>query len=429
MPKKQLTQKISTPDSQPLKCACHDKPDKKNPTLQRKKLWELQPRFHCSVVGTCLTQAELRQLCRKANVAIDPKVSDYELHCSFVNIAEQSAYPSRLLHKHLDSKYKRSIQQCRKIHSNNELKQLWLDAIKKGDIAGTFWALVTHPGSTDKLLDQIYGDIHMLSHLAGTSTRVDMQAYTLQCKRADNLETQLAKMRQDKKRIAQDREQILRTLSEHMTQTLASKRCLQQAQKRLLQFESGSELSEIRKQLSTQSSQLHTSQIQKESAENAAKEWQQLALTSEDRNLRLEQKLAESQQERNALEASLSHFLSGTCQDVCPVDKGNTRQNIDLCNLCILYVGGRSNQKSHFRMLVERYNGRFIHHDGGREDNRHHLNSILPRADAVLCPMDCVSHDAVRRIKQFCNRHSKPLIILPRGSLSAFAHGLARVSF
>ncbi len=428
MPAKQTILSECKPETLPLKCACHGVPDKKASTRQRKKLWDLQPRFHCSVVGTCLTLGELRQLFRKANVVVDASVSDYELHSSFVNIAEESAYPSRLLHKHLDNKYKRSIQQCRKIQSSSALRQRWLDAIKKGDVAGVFWALVTHPGIKNELLDQIYGDIHMLSHLAGASTRVDMQAFTLQSQQVKNLEAQLVKMRLDKKRIVQDREKTIQTISDRLTQALASEQCLQQTEQRLLQLESGNELVKLREQLKTRSSKLRISQAQKERSENAAKEWQQLALSSEDRILRLEQRLAESQQERDALEALLTRFLSSACQDACPFENEKAEQNLDLCNRCILYVGGRSNQKSHFRSLVERYNGRFIHHDGGREDSRQHLSAILPRADAVLCPLDCISHDAVRRIKQFCNRHGKPLIMLPRGSLSAFAQGLTRVA-
>ncbi len=428
MPAKQTILSEGKPETLPLKCACYDVAAKKTSTRQRRKLWDLQPRFHCSVIGTCLTPGELRQLCRKTNVVIDATVSDYELHSSFVNIAEESAYPSRLLHKHLDNKYKRSIQQSRKIQSSSALRQHWLDAIKKGDVAGVFWALVTHPGIKNKLLDQIYGDIHMLSHLAGASTRINMQTLTLQSRQVKNLEAQLVKMRQDKKRMMQDREQTIQAMSVRLTQALASEQRLQQTEQRLIQLESSSELVKLHEQLKTLSSELNTSQVQKERNENAAKEWQQLALSSEDRNLRLEQKFVDSQQERDALEALLTRFLSGACQDACPAENGKTELNLDLCNRCILYVGGRSNQKSHFRVLVERYNGRFMHHDGGREDSRHHLSSILPRADAVLCPLDCISHDAVRRIKQFCNRHGKPLIMLPRGSLSAFAQGLTRVA-
>lgn len=420
--------KKSTPNKLKVKKAASDNAGQNNLTQQRKKLWELQSRFHCSVIGTCLTRHELRQLCHKANIVTDSMVSDYELHRSFVNIAEESNYPSRLLNKKLDNKYKQNILHLRKIHSNIKLGRHWLEAKKSGDVAGSFWALVTHPDITDTLLDTIHADIHMLSHLAGASIHIDMQTYTLQCQRVANLESQLIKIRQDKKRIKQDKEKIIQTLSERLTKAHASERRLQQLERQLIQFKNDSVLSKLRQELAEVSIKLETTQTQNETIEKVAKQWQQLALSSENRNLRLEQKLAESQQERDAMETLLTHFISGSCQDSCSINEGNKRQNLDLCNRCILYVGGRSNQKSHFRTLVERHNGRFIHHDGGREDNRQYLSAVLPRADAVLCPLDCISHDAVRRIKQFCHRHDKPLIMLPRGSLSAFAQGLTRVA-
>lgn len=72
-------------------------------------------------------------------------------------------------------------------------------------------------------------------------------------------------------------------------------------------------------------------------------------------------------------------------------------------------------------------NGRFIHHDGGREDGRQLLGTILPQADVVLCPLDCVSHDAVNRIKRFCSKHAKQLVFMQRVCLSAFARSLTQV--
>jgi hypothetical protein len=42
----------------------------------------------------------------------------------------------------------------------------------------------------------------------------------------------------------------------------------------------------------------------------------------------------------------------------------------------------------------------------------------------VLCPLDCVSHDAANRVKQFCKRHGKQLVLLPTASLAAFTRVL-----
>ena len=58
------------------------------------------------------------------------------------------------------------------------------------------------------------------------------------------------------------------------------------------------------------------------------------------------------------------------------------------------------------------------------EESGHRLATLLAQADAVLCPLDCISHDAVHRIKQDCKRHGKPLKLLPRASRASFTRGL-----
>lgn len=76
---------------------------------------------------------------------------------------------------------------------------------------------------------------------------------------------------------------------------------------------------------------------------------------------------------------------------------------------------------------MEQNGGQFLHHDGGIGDGHARLASLLPKADAVLCPLDCISHDAMYRIKKFCKHNGKPLALLPRASLSAFTAGLHQV--
>ena len=409
-------------------CVCSDKSKIRNSHRGRKKLWDLQSRFHCCLIGTCLRLTELRRLCHKTNI-LESGMSDYDMHCNFVHIADKSSYPSRLLQKHLDKKYKRTIQQLRRSHSEKELQQRWHEAMKTGEVANAFWALVTHPSTSDELLDQLYGDMHMLSHLAGAPVRVDMQAFTQQQQQIKKLESQLLEVREKINRQTQNKEKTIQSLSKHLVRSQEAEQHLQKLEQQLLEFESGTKFLEMRNKIDELSNELNAAQRQKERAEKNMKKWKQMVIPSGDRSLKLEQSLAESRQECDALEILLRNFLAGGCQDNCTLQQDKTKPSPDLCNRCILYVGGRSSQKAHFRVLVEQYNGRFIHHDGGREDSRHHLSSILPRADAILCPLDCVSHDAVRRIKQFCNRHAKPLILLPNGSLSSFAKGLVKAAF
>ena len=64
------------------------------PPKRRAKLWELESRFHCLVIGTCLTLEELRRLAHKAG--LDTETSDYScttIWCSSPENQPQSRAP------------------------------------------------------------------------------------------------------------------------------------------------------------------------------------------------------------------------------------------------------------------------------------------------------------------------------------------------
>ncbi len=400
----------------------------KNRSSRRKKLWQIDARFHCSVIGTCLTLEELWQICRKAKISIKVPSPDYDVHRAFVSIAGASTYPSRLVHKHVDRKYQRTIQQCAKIRSAEALRTLWQEAVETGEVAGAYWVLATHPATPDDLLDQAYGEIHMLSHLAGASSRVDIQAFAVLRARAKDLEKQLADAMATTRCRLREKDELIGALNARLARALGAERKLQEVQARLEALENDPISNQLRTQTEELSAKLALERARAERAETTAEDWEQFAVCSEDRNRRLARQLAEARRERDVLEASLSRLLSQNYQGTCGANGSQACPNTDLCGRCILYVGGKTGQCAHFRALVERHNGRFIHHDGGREDGRLRLGSILSQADAVLCPLDCVSHDAVNRVKRFCERHTKPLVLLPRSSLSAFAWGLNEVA-
>lgn len=94
---------------------------------------------------------------------------------------------------------------------------------------------------------------------------------------------------------------------------------------------------------------------------------------------------------------------------------------------CLLYVGGRVRLCRHYRALAEQNGWLFIHHDGGLEVGLGRLASVLPRADAVICPVDCVSHGAMQRVRHFCKQSPTQLVLLRSASLSAFAKALEQL--
>lgn len=416
-----------------LMCAVSDQEHPSSAPLvreksSRRKIWQLDDRLHCSVIGTCLTLGELRQICRKAKIRIEAPTTDYELHRAFVSLVGNSVYSARLVQKRLDRKYKRAIQQVSATDSAQALENLWQNALDQGEIAGTFWALVTYPHVSDALIDRVYGELHMLSHLSGASIRLDVQELGRLRARSRSLEKALVEMQESVRRRLHDKDEVIRVLNRRLGQLLESEYHLREAEKRLSELENDPASRQLKAQIKTLSAKLATEQVRSQCAEANAKKWQQSARRSDEHNLQLERRVDEDRRERASLEETLHRLLSSACGQSARNNGHQVCPRSGLSGRCVLYVGGRTSQCAHFRALVEQYNASFLHHDGGREDSRLRLKSILAQSDAVFCPVDCISHDAVNRIKRHCEQHAKPLVLMPRASLSAFVRGLQDVA-
>jgi len=94
----------------------------------------------------------------------------------------------------------------------------------------------------------------------------------------------------------------------------------------------------------------------------------------------------------------------------------------------VLYVGGRSGLKSQYRQLGKRFGCELVHHDGGLEQSPHRLQQLLSSADAVVCPVDCVSHEACATVKRLCRNPRKPVLFARSSGLSSLAASLAELN-
>ena len=95
---------------------------------RRTKIWEFAPHLHCSIIGTCLSTGELRQILDKADFDTDG-ASDHDLHSQGVRLAGQRGGPGKLLHKALDKRHRWAIKQFeddgRRTRSLARLGQAW----------------------------------------------------------------------------------------------------------------------------------------------------------------------------------------------------------------------------------------------------------------------------------------------------------------
>lgn len=101
-----------------------------------------------------------------------------------------------------------------------------------------------------------------------------------------------------------------------------------------------------------------------------------------------------------------------------------TCPGVDLCGKTVLYVGGHHKMITRYKQVVENYGGNFLHHDGGREKSMHVLANMLGCADAVFCPVDCISHEACKRVKKICKQQRKPFVIMRSSGISSLSRSI-----
>ncbi|MHC1791389.1 DUF2325 domain-containing protein [Solidesulfovibrio sp.] len=434
--------------------------------MQRKTLHD-NADFACPIVGTCLTISELRRICRKFGDAVPENASDYEAHVFLVGQAKVAGSAAvKYLQKYLDKKYRRELRAFFKTEDEAELRRLWRDRADAGDVPGPFWALMSHPTASDALLRDVYGEVHMLSHRVGAANRADLSKLS----RLEDKLTELTAALDESKLVLRQAVSVWKTRCRQAMEELSAERSKRQAAERerisLREAIENSAVAAVRRDRDVMRGQLLELTERLESTEAEAAR-QALLLERMHADLqKTRQDLADRDSEVAALEASLfsalgdaaaahaahaEHHLdelaalgdplAGQCQGDCP---GDCAANPGACKCRealarglpltsaitgkrVLYVGGRSSLVSHYKVLAEKFGCELLHHDGGREQSSHRLWELLGSADAVVCPVDCVSHEACSLVKQACKGCLKPLILARSSGLSSLARSLAEL--
>ena len=141
---------------------------------RRSRIWDIAPTLHCSIIGTCLSAAELRQFFIKLGDADARTASDHTLHSSGVRAAGKHDLVGKLLNKALDNRHEAAIRRFAKASNPTQVRALWQEAFEQGGIPGGYWAVLTHPATDRPLVEEVFGQVHMLSHMVGSSNRIDI---------------------------------------------------------------------------------------------------------------------------------------------------------------------------------------------------------------------------------------------------------------
>lgn len=375
---------------------------------RRARIWEISPSLHCSVVGTCLSAVELRQLLVKFGDADTRTASDHALHKRGVLAAGRQDKLGKALQKLLDGKHEAAIRQFAKAASAEDVRAQWMRAFDQGAIPGGYWAMITHPATNRALVEEAFGQIHMLSHMIGSSNRADVR-------RLRELERDLAE-RDDK--IARQQARLAESASERsdlrrdLDRLSAELRKGAASSASVAQDVTTQDVGVLLRRIDTEKERTMRLVAQVERLESQLAEARREAGDTEERRRRLEQELA-----------SLENILTPSSHE----GRHDRAKNISgLRDLTVLYVGGRPGLVAQLKNLCAENGAHLLAHDGGVEDSLASLPGFTSRADLVVFPVDCVSHSAVGIIRKVCRDSARECIPLRTASVASFVDAIAR---
>ncbi len=377
------------------------------PAIRRRAtLAELDPHYHCSLIGTCLTTSELRKLVLRIS-DIPRQADDIEIHHEAVTLARPGAAGCKAIQKALDERHALSIGRFGAVRNADDVLAMWKEALASGDIPGAYWALMTHPDATQALRRTAFGEIHMLSHLVGAANRADIRRLVaLEAENAE-LRDKVDLQQQRMQRISQQHQEALREANAEIA-TLRGR-----------QVHSERDDDPHAEDASTLSTLVTAQALRIATAEQRAEQTREEATALLGTVAELRAQLAQSLAELQALEA----LVATSC------DNAGAKAGVmpRLAGQRILYVGGRRNANKALRTLVENAGGEFKGHDGGLEQRKGLLPAMVAGADVVVFPVDCVDHDSVIMLKRVCHQQGVDYHPVRSASVGSFVELAVRL--
>jgi hypothetical protein len=358
-------------------------------------IWDVPCHQLCTLVGTCIDVPYIRKLRRRfPTITTNTRVeTDYELHAFCVTACRDKNPLSICLNKYFNRYYQTIVSALRQQKTDEAVEALWrsTDLTEDRQVSGFCWAILTSQYVSAEIKSRLYGEIHMLSHISGQVLRKDQKRLAI--------ENEWLLLEQRKQSRAVLRQQARYEHQKEITESLEN------------------QIIDLNKKLIVKRS--NADELPDKKVNELLKNYEKTIWSQHSKMIWLQEKLKHKEQQYEVLKASQS---SSTKPKKNTID-GNTSTSAadtDLCGKRILYVGGFSRHKDRFKQLIESINGQFLYHDGGMQQSNQLLNMMVQKADAVFCPIDCISHGAVGRIKSLVKTECKDCIFLRSSSLTSF---------
>jgi hypothetical protein len=365
---------------------------------RRLKIWEIPANWLCSVIGTCLTPADIQQILKRSAIRSREGAYDYEIHGYVVGEARDDGRVGREINKMLDGKYSATLRKVADEPDEVRLAALWDELRTRGLVAGAYWAFISQAHVPEWLKTHAFGEVHMLSHFMGGFNRQSAKELWLAEREVGQLADKLASHRRRGRDDLAARDGRIAELEQELQQT--------------------------RNQLADS----YRRHAQRDARSSAG--WQSRLDRNQRRLSATRARLRAIEQENQRL-AALVEALADVAPPARPLPPQAATPSAADCTGpggqpggCILYVGGRCHLLPHLRARAEARAAELLHHDGGRGEALQALESLVDRADVVFCPIDCISHHACLKAKHLCRRLAKPFVPLRSSSATCFARAI-----
>lgn len=373
----------------------------------RARFGSMDPHLHCSVIGTCLSTTELRKAMRHF-IVVDG-ASGLDVHHEAVRLAQRNDI-AHALNKLLDRKHDAVVRRFGRARDPGTLAALWQDAVKSGEVPGAYWAVLTHRRTTPDLRQQVFGDVHMLSHLVGAANRADLQRLVAIEHENDELQQRNQRQQDRIEALAQERDQGLADCR-RLRLRVEDLEMARDRDDSLSRADDDTDRDALAAIIATQTQRRESAESRIQSLETEVSRLTREMERAREHALVLGRELA-------AAEAELRRPppLAGD-DDASPYAA--------LAGRRLLYVGGRPSSSAAIRDFVSRHRVEYQRHDGGIEDRKGLLAPAIAWADLVVFPVDCIDHDSALQLKRQCVRQGTTWLALRSASVASLAAALA----
>lgn len=96
----------------------------------------------------------------------------------------------------------------------------------------------------------------------------------------------------------------------------------------------------------------------------------------------------------------------------------------DLAGLSVLCVDGRKKHYARYYQSTKAMNGKLVVFRSDAEQSLSQLQREIEVSDLIICPIDCINHEAFLMVKYYCKYFGKPCVLLDQSLPDTFKKGL-----